>query len=76
VDDFHVGSVPSTELFGNRRAPDTLTRRRQPRHGEEQGDSHDEPADTFETLEAAVTDSDASGESIEDYYLPSDPSGE
>ena len=76
MDDFHVGSVPSTDLFGNRRTPDTLTRRRQQRHDEEPGDSHDEPADSFEALEAADSHSDASGESIEDYYLPSDPSSE
>jgi len=75
VDDFHVGAVPSTDLFGNRRTPDTLTRRQQ-RHDQEQRETHDEPADTFETLEAADSNSDASGESIEDYYLPSDPSSE
>ena len=74
MDDFHVGSVPSSDLYGQRRPTDSVTRRRRQRHDEDQPD---DAADTFELVEASNEEPrDASTESIEDYYLPSDPSGE
>jgi hypothetical protein len=74
MDDFHVGSIPSADPYGHRRPIDAVKRRRQPR---QDGEQQDEAADTFEPMDAASDDQpDASTESIEDYYLPSDPSSE
>jgi len=73
MDDFHVGSIASSDPYGQRRPTDTVKRRRRQREGEQSDDA----ADTFNLLETADEDQlDASTESIEDYYLPSDPSSE
>jgi hypothetical protein len=73
MEDFRVGSVPSPEPYGHRQPYGSVARRRQRHHDGEDGQPPDEDADSFE---AAGDDSaSAGGETVEDYYLPSDPSG-
>ena len=75
MDDFRVGSVPSADPYGLRKASGSIARKRERHRDGESGEQQDDPADTFEPIVAADDDqSDAAGEPIEDYYLPSDPS--
>ena len=76
MDDFRVGSIPSPDPYGNRRPVDPLNRRRQHHHDDEMRDAQDEPEDIFETAEAAEPGSAEAADSIEDYYLPSEPAEE
>jgi hypothetical protein len=75
MDDFRVGSVPSSDPYGQHQPSGAIQRKREKRHDDEDGRQQDEAADAVETIPAAGDQSDAS-ETIEDYYLPSDPSEE
>jgi hypothetical protein len=74
MDDFRVGSVPASDPYGHRQTAGSIARKkekhRDDQHGEKQGDE----ADIFESFPSP--EADAAGELIEDYYLPSDPSGD
>jgi hypothetical protein len=76
MDDFRVGSVPSSDPFGQRQRPGSIVRKREKQPGGEDGGQQDDAADTVGTLPAPDDQLDDSGEPIEDYYLPSDPSGD
>lgn len=72
MDDFRVGSIPASDPYGNRQQTGSIQRRREKQQQPDGGRESDVETDTSDTI-AAVSDADA-GESIEDYYLPSDPS--
>jgi hypothetical protein len=75
MDDFRVGSVPSSEPYGHRQPYGSAARKR-PRHRDgEDGQQQDDEADILEAAPANDDSAGAAGEPIEDYYLPSDPSG-
>jgi hypothetical protein len=76
MDDFRVGSVPSSDSYGQRPASGSIARKREKHRDGESGQQPDDPADTFEPILAGDDQSDAAGEPIEDYFLPSDPSGD
>ena len=76
MDDFRVGSVPSSDPYGHRQPSGSIARKRQKHHDDKDGRQQDEAADTFDEVLAADDQSEAAGEPIEDYYLPSDPSGD
>jgi hypothetical protein len=72
MDDFRVGSVPATDPFGQRQRSGSIVYKREEHRDGEEGRQQDDAADTFEFEDQF----DDSGEPIEDYYLPSDPSGD
>jgi len=72
MDDFRVGSVPSSERYGDRHPYGSAGRKRQKHHDDEHGGSSDEPADTFEETADGVEQA-APDDQVEDYYLPSKP---
>jgi hypothetical protein len=77
MDDFRVGSVPSSEPYGDRHPYGSIARKRQKHHdaedGREQDDVADNAADTFEAASGAEEPSATIDEKVEDYYLPSGP---
>jgi hypothetical protein len=81
MDDFRVGSVPSSEPYGDRHPYGSIARKRQKHHDAEDGreqddvadDVADNVADTFEAASGEEEPSAASDENAEDYYLPSGP---
>jgi len=75
MDDFRVGSVPSSEPYGHGQPYGSVARRRQRHHDGEDGRQQDDDADSFEAAPAGDDSAGAAGEAVEDYYLPSDPSG-
>jgi hypothetical protein len=83
MDDFRVGSVPSSEPYGHRQPYASVARKRQRHHDDEDGRQQDDgpqeddaaEADTFEAAPAGDGPASAAAEPIEDYYLPSDPTG-
>jgi len=76
MDDFRVGSVPSSDPFAQRQRADSLARKRDKPRNNEDGRQQEDAADTVETLPAIEDELDDSGEPLDDYYLPSDPSGD
>jgi len=70
MDDFRVGSVPSSEPYGDRHPYNSVARKRPKHHDDEQSGQQDEPADTFE---AKSEEPSNSPDKAEDYYLPSEP---
>jgi hypothetical protein len=78
MDDFRVGSVPSSEPYGHRQPYGSVARKRQRHHDDEDGRQQDDTADEADIVEVAPAGDDPAGaaaEPIEDYYLPSEPSG-
>ena len=73
MDDFRVGSVPSSEPYGDRHPYGSIARKRQKHHDAEDGREQDDVADTFEAASGEEEPSAASDENAEDYYLPSGP---
>jgi hypothetical protein len=76
MDDFRVGPVTSADPYGHRQPSGAIARRREKQHDDEAGRQEEDTADIFEPVEAADAPQDAADEAIEDYYLPSDPSGD
>jgi hypothetical protein len=80
MDDFRVGSVPSTDAYGRHQPSGSIARKREKHHGDEAGRQQDDTADTFEPIPASDTPRDTEGEladeGIEDYYEPSDPNAD
>jgi hypothetical protein len=74
MDDFRVGSVPSSEPYGDRHPYGSVTRKRQKHRDGQSGQQQDDDADAFEG--DAASPSAAAGGEIEDYYLPSDSRGD
>ena len=72
MDDFRVGSVPSSEPYGDRHPYGSITRKRQKQHDGENSGNPDEPADTFEET-AEEAQSPTVADEVKDYYLPSGP---
>jgi len=62
MDDFRVGSVSSSDPYGNRQPSGSNARKRAK---QQSGQHEDEPADTF-------AHDDSANEAIEDYYAPSE----
>ncbi|HUB77260.1 MAG TPA: hypothetical protein VMB03_00620 [Bryobacteraceae bacterium] len=77
MDDFRVGSIPSSEAYGDRHPYDAIVRKRHRHREEGQAGEQDEPADTFDaSSEAAPEEEDSSASAtVEDYYLPSETAG-
>ena len=75
MDDFRVGSVPSSEAYGDRHPYGSIARKRQKHHDGQEGREQDETTDTFEATtegdDSSATTSATTGEPVEDYYLPS-----
>jgi hypothetical protein len=69
MDDFRVGSVPSSEPYGDRHPYGSLARKRQKHHGE--NGQQDDTADSFEASSEGEDSSTAAADLVEDYYLPS-----
>jgi hypothetical protein len=76
MDDFRVGSVPSSDAYGHRQPSGSIARRRERRHDGEGAEPQDEAADTFELAEDGDAILETAAEQIEDYYLPSDPNAD
>ena len=74
MDDFRVGSVPSSEPYGDRHPYGSVARKRQKHHDDEHGAEQDGAADTFEATSSEEEAPAAAGGEIEDYYRPTDPS--
>jgi hypothetical protein len=74
MDEFRVGSVPSSEPYGDRHSYGSIARKRQKPHDEEHGDEPDDATDTFEATSAEEDAPDPAGGEVEDYYRPADPS--
>jgi hypothetical protein len=75
MDDFRVGSVPSSEPYGDRHPYGSVARKRQKHRDGQSCQQQDDDADTFEADAAGQSSAAAAGE-IEDYYLPSDSRGD
>jgi hypothetical protein len=73
MDDFRVGSVPSSEPYGDRHPYGSVARKRQKHRDDEHGSEQDEPADTFEATSNDEDSPAAAGGGVEDYYRPADP---
>jgi hypothetical protein len=81
MDDFRVGSVPSSDPYGHRQPSGSVARKREKHRDDQSGEQQDDAADIFEPIhsldnQASEDQEEAAGEPIEDYYLPSDPSGD
>jgi hypothetical protein len=74
MDDFRVGSVPSSEPYGDRHPYGPIGRKRQRHHHDQDGREQDD-ADTFEAASGDGPSATEGGE-IEDYYQPSGSSGD
>lgn len=75
MDDFRVGSVPSSEPYGDRHPDGSAARKRQKHRDDQSGQQQDDDADTFEAGAADHSSAAEEGE-IEDYYVPSDSRGD
>lgn len=76
MDDFRVGSVPSSEPYDDHHPYGSIARKRQKHRDGEEGQQQDGSADTFE---ASPKGGDSPGEPadpVEDYYLPSETRGD
>jgi hypothetical protein len=71
-----VGSIPSSDSYGQRQPPGSVARKRGRLQHDEDGRQQDDAADASDEFLTDDDASDAAGEPIEDYYLPSDPSGD
>jgi hypothetical protein len=71
MDDFRVGSVPSSEPYGEHQAHGSIARKRRQHHDGEDGREQDDAADTFELSSGEEDSSEAAGGEIADYYRPS-----
>jgi len=76
MDDFRVGSVPTSDPYGQHQPPASIARKRERHHDGESGQEQDDPADSFEPVLASDGQAGTEDEAIEDYYLPSDPSAD
>ena len=72
MDDFRIGSVPSSDPYGKREPYASMSRKR-PKHPH--GESGDQSEDETGVLETAAGEEPApsDGDTIEDYYTPSEP---
>lgn len=74
MDDFRVGSVPSSEPYGDRHPYGSIARKRQKHPDDhEGGEREDDTSDTFEASSEDQEPPATAGEPVEDYYLPSAP---
>jgi hypothetical protein len=76
MDDFRVGSVPTSDPYGQHRPHASIARKREKHHDGESGQDQDDAADSFEPVLASDDQAGTGEEAIEDYYLPSDPSAD
>jgi hypothetical protein len=76
MDDFRVGSVPTSDPYGHHQPHASIARKREKHHNGEAGQEQDDPADSFEPELASDGHAEIEDETIEDYYLPSDPSAD
>jgi hypothetical protein len=75
MDDFRVGSVPTSDPYGQHRPHASIARKREKHRDGESGQEQDD-ADSFEPVLASDDLAGTEDETIEDYYLPSDPSAD
>jgi hypothetical protein len=75
MDDFRVGSVPSSEPYGDRHPYGSVARKRPKHRDGEHGSESDDTTDIFEVTSGDEAPAEASAE-VEDYYLPADPAGD
>jgi hypothetical protein len=73
MDDFRVGSVPTSDAYGGREPSGAIARKREKHRDDQSGHEQNDPADIFEPVEAADNEAGTADEAGEDYYLPSDP---
>jgi hypothetical protein len=76
MDEFRVGSVPPSDPYGHRRPSGAIARKREKQRDGEGADQQDDVADVFGPVDAGDLPAATAGETIEDYYLPSDPSAD
>jgi hypothetical protein len=76
MDDFRVGSVPTSDPYGQHQPSGSIARKREKHHDGEPGQEQDDAADSFEPVLASDDQAEIEDEAIEDYYLPSDPSAD
>ena len=78
MDDFRVGSVPSSEPYGDRHPYGSIARKRQKHHDGGSGEQNEpgEPADSVEVSSGEEEPSPAAEGEAQDYYLPSEPAVE
>jgi hypothetical protein len=80
MDDFRVGAIPSSDPYGHRQTAGSITRKREKHRDGQDGEPPDDASDVFEPIHSSdrLADEDGAegGDAIEDYYLPSDPSGD
>jgi len=76
MEDFRVGSVPSSEPYGDRHRYGSAGRKHQKRRDGEDGQQEDGSADIFEASDEGSDSSDEAAEPVEDYYLPSGSRGD
>jgi hypothetical protein len=73
MDDFRVGSVSTSDPYGQHQPSGSNARKRKKTQDDESGQQQDDPADSFETVEARDDEAGTAEEPGQDYYLPSNP---
>lgn len=75
MDDFRVGSVPSSDQYRHRQPSGSISRKRQ-KHQDEGSEQAETEAETVDRVSSGDDRPDGSPEPVEDYYVPSDPNSD